>query len=74
MEPIFYLIGGPARVGKTTVGRALPSRLGIGWLSVDALRDVLYPAGVRFGADSTVEGAQAQARGNLLPAKLQCTR
>ena len=61
VESTFFLVGGPTRVGKSTVARSLAARLNIGWASVDALRDVLEPAGVRFGSNATVEGARAQA-------------
>ncbi|MBT4612744.1 MAG: hypothetical protein HOC05_22045 [Gemmatimonadetes bacterium] len=61
VEPTFYLIGGPARVGKSTVARSLAARLSIGWASVDALRDLLKLAEVSFEGDATVEGSGADA-------------
>lgn len=61
METTFFLVGGPTRVGKSTVARSLAARLSIGWVSVDVLRDLLKPAGVRFKSNETVEGACAQA-------------
>lgn len=60
-ETTFFLIGGPTRVGKSTVARSLASRLSIGWASVDVLCHFLEPAGVRFGSNMTVEDARAQA-------------
>ena len=61
LETTLFLVGGPTRVGKSTVARSLAARLSIGWASVDVLRDLLEPAGVRFGSDATIEGARAQA-------------
>lgn len=38
---VIYLIGGAPRVGKTTLAHQISARLGIGWISTDALITVL---------------------------------
>lgn len=56
-----YVIGGPPRVGKTKVARALSERGGFGWASVDVLRAILLTGGVTFAPDRGVAGAVQQA-------------
>lgn len=66
METTLYVIGGPARVGKSTVARALSRLLQIGWVSADVLSSAISMSGVEFPSRWSVEDARAQGE-NFLP-------
>ena len=51
----FVLVGGQPASGKTTVARALASRLGIAYLSKDEVKEALMD---RLGAPPTVEASR----------------
>ena len=60
METTLFLIGGPARVGKSAVARALAARVGIGWVSADVLSAVIEAAGVELASRWSVADAREQ--------------
>lgn len=60
-DSVLYVIGGPARVGKSTVARTVAARAGIGWVSGDALSAIAAVAGVSLESRWSVDDLKRQA-------------
>jgi hypothetical protein len=43
MDPTLILIGGPPRVGKSTIARVAALEIGCGWMSLDVIRGIVSP-------------------------------
>ncbi len=67
LESVLYILGGPARAGKTKIAESLGQELGLGWLSMDVVRSAvrsvspeLARVDVSVGSDPRVEADAMQ--------------
>ena len=59
-ESTLYVVGGPARVGKSAVARVVAAQAGIGWVSGDVLSSIAATAGVQLESRWTVDDLKRQ--------------